>query len=168
MLGSPSLMSHSQIHLQQKSSVMTHPPYQNASHVGPSVYGTQRTISQNTTPVKSVGSGSSGTSSPERLAEVPAGLFYPFYPENPQMPNAPGDGGAANGDGNSGDYTHLLAAAAAQPNGPNGSYVCQPSQDSYMLEETVPSHVPHNNGHAGTVWGSMAQRGNSQYMAGSQ
>ncbi|KIK25070.1 hypothetical protein PISMIDRAFT_677624 [Pisolithus microcarpus 441] len=169
MLGSPSLMSHSQIHLQQKSSVMTHPPYQNASHVGPSVYGTQRTISQNTTPVKSVGSGSSGTSSPERLAEVPAGLFYPFYPENPQMPNAPGEGGAANGDGNNGDYTHLLAAAAAQPNGPNGSYVCQPSQDSYMLEETVPSHVPHNNGHAGTVWGSMvSQRGNSQYMAGSQ
>ncbi|KAI5981958.1 fungal-specific transcription factor domain-containing protein [Pisolithus albus] len=142
MLGSPSLMSHSQIHLQQKSSRLWHPADNFAK----------------TTPVKSVGSGSSGTSSPERLAEVPAGLFYPFYPENPQMPNAPGDGGAANGDGNSGDYTHLLAAAAAQPNGPNGSYVCQPSQDSYMLEETVPSHVPHNNGHAGTVWGSMAQR----------
>lgn len=169
MLGSPSLMSHSQMHLQQKSSVMAHPQYQNAGHVGPSVYGPQRTISQNTTPVKSVGSGSSGTSSPEKLAEVPAGLFYPFYPENPmggnQMSGAPGEGGPANGDGNNGDYTHLLAAAAAQP---NGSYGCQPSQDSYMLEEILPSHIPHNNGHAGTAWGNIAQRGNPQYMTGSQ
>ncbi|KAI6037667.1 fungal-specific transcription factor domain-containing protein [Pisolithus marmoratus] len=168
MLGSPSPISHSQIHLQQKSSVLAHPQYQNTGHVGPSVYGTQRTMSQNTTPVKSAGSGSSSTSSPERLAEVPAGLFYPFYPENPHVPGVPGESGAANGDGNSGDYTHLLAAAAAQPNGSNGSYGCQPSQDSYMLEEIVPSHAPHNNGHGLTVWANVAQRGNSQYMAGSQ
>ncbi|KAI5987176.1 fungal-specific transcription factor domain-containing protein [Pisolithus marmoratus] len=80
------------------------------------------TMSQNTTPVKSAGSGSSSTSSPERLAEVPAGLFYPFYPENPHVPGVPGESGAANGDGIV-ETTHICwLPRAAQPNGSNGSY----------------------------------------------
>ena len=81
---------------------------------------------------------------PDKLAEVPAGLFYPFYPENPMgtMPGGQTSGVSSettstNGDANGGsqDYSHLLAAAAAQP---NGTYGCQSSQDSYMLEEKPP------------------------------
>ncbi|KAG6336364.1 hypothetical protein ID866_2721 [Astraeus odoratus] len=166
MVGSPSLMSPTQIHMQQqKSSVMTHSQYQNGSHMGPTMYGPQRSISQNATPVKS-----GPTSGPEKLAEVPAGLFYPFYPENPMGPasNPPvssvsSDGGSSNGDGNNGDYAHLLAAAAAQPNGSNGSYGCQPSQDSFMLEEIVPTHVPHSSGHAGMIWANVVSSSRSLY-----
>ena len=84
----------------------------------------------------------------QKLAEVPPGLFYPFYPESnvvpPEQPNnggplstrpgvrADGGAGAAAGATANGDYTQLLAAAAAQQTG--GQWGAS-NQDSYMLEE---------------------------------
>lgn len=154
MLGSPSLLSQSQTHVQQqKPSVMTHQQYQNGGLVGQTVYG-PRPQSQSTTAMKS---GGGLVSSSEKLAEVPHELFYPFFPENSigpaggtQFSGLPNENGGLKGD-NNGDYTQLLAAAAAQIN-PGGSFGCQPSHESYMLEEIVPSNVSHMSGHPRTVW----------------
>ncbi|KIK81187.1 hypothetical protein PAXRUDRAFT_15381 [Paxillus rubicundulus Ve08.2h10] len=169
LLSSPPMTSQQQVHMQQqqhqhqhqqKTPIMAHPPYQNGGNItGPGIYGPPpRTSSQNTTPVKGVGAQISAGNAGDKLAEVPTGLFYPFYPENPmgsinnaQMSGMSNEGGSVNSDGNNSDYAQLLAAAAAQPNGSNGSYGCQPSQDSYMLEEIVPAHGPPNS-HAGTIW----------------
>lgn len=87
------------------------------------------------------GNGTSGGTPPgKHLVDVPTGLFYPFYPET-QLPfsNPPGhvlagDGSAVPGPAPQHDYTQLLAAAAAAGQ-PDGSYGCQPSQDSFMSEE---------------------------------
>ncbi|KAG1843956.1 fungal-specific transcription factor domain-containing protein [Suillus subalutaceus] len=83
----------------------------------------------------------------DKLAEVPAGLFYPFY-QNP-MSATPRDAGVTGGDSGQDPqgYGHLLAAAAQ----PNGTYGCQPSSDSYMLEEIVPTH-------GNQVWMNVSQR----------
>jgi hypothetical protein len=84
-----------------------------------------------------------------KLAEVPVNLFYPFYPDGPQMQprseNTMSSSSAAaaavaavaatsNDPNGNGDYTQLLAQAAAavhQPAGPWGAS----GQESYMLEE---------------------------------
>lgn len=160
ILGSPSMASPRQVHMQQqqqKTPTLTHPPYQPEANMnGTVVYG-PRTASQSTTPVKSVNAQLSLGGVGDKLAEVPAGLFYPFYPENQmgsinnsQVPGT-NEGGNVNNENGGGDYIQLLAAAAAQPNGSNGTYGCQPSQDSYMLEEIVPPSVP-ANGHTGAIW----------------
>lgn len=79
-------------------------------------------------------SGAPGTPADKKLAEVPAGLFYPFYPEN-QNAAAAANAAVVAASGNTGnqDFNHLLAAAAAAQ--PMGTYGYQPSQESYMLEE---------------------------------
>lgn len=157
ILGSPSMQSPRQLHLQQqqqKTPTLAHPSYQpETSMSGTTIYG-PRTASQSTTPVKNFGPQVSPGAVGDKLAEVPTGLFYPFYPENPmgsinnsQVPVS-NEGGNVSGENSGGDYTQLLAAAAAQP---NGSYGCQPSQDSYMLEEIVPASVLPNS-HASAIW----------------
>lgn len=160
ILGSPSMPSPRQLHLQQqqqqKTPTLAHPSYPPDANINGTVPYGQRTASQSTTPVKNVAPQVSPRAGGDKLAEIPTGLFYPFYPENPmgsinnpQGP-LPNDGGNVSNEGG-GDYAQLLAAAAAQPNGSNGSYGCQPSQDSYMLEEIVPASVP-ANGHTGAIW----------------
>ena len=96
-----------------------------------------------------------------KLAEVPVNLFYPFYPDNSQVQGrnagpisassavsaaaivpTTSAGGSGNGNG-AGDYTQLLAQAAAaqQPSGPWGAS----GRESYMLEEKdvgVPVPIP--------------------------
>lgn len=155
ILGSPSMRSPRQVNLQQqqqKTPTLAHPPYQPETNM---MYG-PRTASQSTTPVKNVGPQVSPGAVGDKLAEIPTGLFYPFYPENPMgsinnsQVAVPNEGNMGNENGG-GDYAQLLAAAAAQPNGTNGSYGCHPSQDSYMLEEIVPVNIP-ANGHAGAIW----------------
>lgn len=159
ILGSPSIPSPRQVHMQQqqqqKTPTLTHPPYQSEANIGGTVVFGPRTASQSTTPVKSVSAQVPGVA--DKLAEIPTGLFYPFYPENQmgsinnsQLPGN-SEGGNVGNENGSGDYIQLLAAAAAQPNGSNGTYGCQPSQDSYMLEEIVPVGVP-PNGHTGAIW----------------
>jgi hypothetical protein len=82
-----------------------------------------------------------------KLAEVPVNLFYPFYsdgsqvqarhagaiPPSPAAATAVAAAAAAGPNGSGGDYTQLLAQAAAahQPAGPWGAS----SEASYMLEE---------------------------------
>ena len=160
ILGSPSMASPRQPHLQQqqqqKTPTLAHPPYQSESNIsGTAAYG-PRTASQSTTPVKNVGAQISPGAVGDKLAEIPTGLFYPFYPENPMgsINNSQvlgsNEGGNTSNE-NAGDYTQLLAAAAAQPNGSDGTYGYQPSQDSYMLEEILPASVP-ANGHTGAIW----------------
>ncbi|KAF8124148.1 fungal-specific transcription factor domain-containing protein [Boletus edulis] len=102
--------------------------------------------------------GSSSMSSPRQahLPEIPTGLFYPFYPESQMGPITNAQASGANDDGNgsdenNGDHTQLLAAAAAQPDGSNGTYGHQSSQDSYMLKEIVPPSIL-ANGHTGAIW----------------
>ncbi|KAH7928274.1 hypothetical protein BV22DRAFT_1030926 [Leucogyrophana mollusca] len=144
LLSSPSLANQQQLHVQPKTPNVVHSQY---SNLGPGVYGPPpRGSPANTTPVKGLNGGTVGGTPPDKLVEIPTGLFYPFFPENPmgsigpsQMPGPPSDGGSASGEGGNGsqDYSQLLAAAAAQPNGSYGH-----STDAYMLEETV----PHNTG----------------------
>lgn len=163
MMGSPSLMSQMQ---PQKPSVVTHPPYQAGGHMGPMTYSPQRPMPQSSSPGKNAtAQGSNGSNGPDKLAEVPLGLFYPFYPENvvahnsgAQVSGVSSESGSASGDGNSGDYSQLLAAASA---GPSSSY--QPSQEAYMLEEIAHAH----GGHSGGVWMNVNQRGTAQYITGS-
>lgn len=159
ILGSPSMASPCQPHLQQqqqhKTPTLAHPSYQpEANMSGTAVYG-PRTASQSTTPVKNIGAQISPGAVGDKLAEVPTGLFYPFYPENPMgsiiNSQVPGPNEGGNMSENGGDYAQLLAAAAAQPNGSDGTYGCQPSQDSYMLEEIDPASVP-ANGHTAAIW----------------
>ncbi|KAH0833134.1 hypothetical protein J3R83DRAFT_12131 [Lanmaoa asiatica] len=159
ILGSPSMQSPRQLHLQQqqqqKTPTLAHPSYQPEANTSGIAYG-PRTVSQSTTPVKNIGPQVPPGTVGDKLAEIPTGLFYPFYPENPMgsinnsQADVSNEGGNASNE-SAGDYTQLLAAAAAQPNGSNGSYGCQPSQDSYMLEEIVPASVP-ANGHTGAIW----------------
>lgn len=119
----------------------------------------------------------------QKLAEVPAGLFYPFYPESTVVgdggtpgPGAAGPGGggargggpgqggggAANGGGSNGtpvgsanggggDYTQILAQAAAQQG--TGQWGA-PSQESYMLEEkdVSMSHHSHSGNMSVHMW----------------
>ena len=86
-----------------------------------------------------------------KLAEVPINLFYPFYPDGAQLQQRSASAStmsssaaanvaavaasATDPNGNSGgDYTQLLAQAAAaahQPAGPWGAS----GPESYMLEE---------------------------------
>ncbi|EIW84129.1 hypothetical protein CONPUDRAFT_135691 [Coniophora puteana RWD-64-598 SS2] len=75
----------------------------------------------------------------ERLAEIPANLFYPFYPENPMGSIGPNQSSSAsstlsNGENNGGshDYQQLLAAAAAQQ---EAGFRYPP--EAYMLEEST-------------------------------
>ncbi|EGO24576.1 hypothetical protein SERLADRAFT_468109 [Serpula lacrymans var. lacrymans S7.9] len=156
MLGSPSLATQQvQQHMQQRTPTMAaaYPNGANSSAYGPQQRGPG---SSSTTPIKNVNGTSTNGMTTDKLAEVPAGLFYPFYPENPMGsmsgPQASGvssETASANGDAgngnNSQDYSHLLAAAAAQP---NGTYGCQSSQDSYMLEEKPPM----TSGHGMQMW----------------
>jgi len=163
MMGSPSLMSQMQ---PQKPSVVTHPPYQAGGHMGPMTYSPQRPMPQSSSPGKNAtAQGSNGSNSPDKLAEVPLGLFYPFYPESVVAPNSgaqvsgvSSESGSASGDGNSGDYSQLLAAASA---GPSSSY--HPSQEAYMLEEIAHAHVPHTGGHSGGVWMNVVSNSRCLY-----
>ncbi|KAF8876723.1 hypothetical protein BD779DRAFT_1613239 [Infundibulicybe gibba] len=69
--------------------------------------------------------GSGGSTPPDKhLVEVPTGLFYHSTPK-------PRSSLLGRRNGHHQDYSNLLAAAAAQ----DGSYGCQPSQDSFMSEE---------------------------------
>lgn len=157
ILGSPSNTSPRPPHVQQKTPTMAHPAYQTEANMGANAPYGPRTASQSTTPVKNVGSQISPGVVVDKLAEIPTGLFYPFYPENPvgSMNNlhsrGPNEDGDVDNEDDGGDYTQLLAAAAAQPNGSDGTYGYQQSQDSYMLEEIVPASVP-ANGHTGAIW----------------
>ncbi|KAI0293830.1 hypothetical protein BC826DRAFT_1141248 [Russula brevipes] len=77
----------------------------------------------------------------DEAAEVPVNLFYPFYSDATAVAAA----AAAGPNGSGGDYTQLLAQAAAahQPAGPWGAS----SEESYMLEEKdvgVPVPSPMN------------------------
>ncbi|KAG9315092.1 hypothetical protein JVU11DRAFT_4204 [Chiua virens] len=158
-LGSPSMASPRQAHLQQpqqqKTPTMTHPAYQPEANMGNAVAYGPRTASQSTTPVKSVGAPVTPGAVGDKLAEIPTGLFFPFYPENPMASigtsHVPGSSGGGGVNNDNGDYAQLLAAAAAQPNGPHGTYECHPAQDSYMLEEIIPAPGS-ANGHATAVW----------------
>lgn len=122
----------------------------------------------------------------QKLAEVPAGLFYPFFPESTVVPDggtpgpgAAGPGGArggapgqvgsganggtsngtpvggANGGNGGGDYTQILAQAAAQQG--TGQWGA-PSQESYMLEEkdVSMSHHSHSGNMSVHMWSGGA------------
>jgi hypothetical protein len=161
ILGSPSMASPRLQQQQQKTPTMAHLSHQPEANAPGSVAYGSRTGSQSTTPVKSAGAQISPGVLGDKLAEIPTGLFYPFYPENPMgsITNSQvsgNEGGNANND-NGGDYSQLLAAAAAQPNGADGTYGYQPSQDSYMLEEIMPVSVP-TNSHTGAIWVNVNQK----------
>jgi hypothetical protein len=84
------------------------------------------------------------TPTDKHLADVPTGLFYPFYPEsqfsmerlNAQQHLTEGTANGGTAPPNPTDFSHLLATAAPSDG-------CQPSQDSFMLEEkdTTAHHV---------------------------
>lgn len=99
-----------QIKSQQSTPTMAHPAYPPA---GPVVYGPH--------PHGIMNKSANGD---KHLVELPPSLFYPFYPENSAQP-ASGAGGAPGGQQH--EFNTLLAAAAAQPDG---------AQESFMLEET--------------------------------
>jgi len=151
MLASPALAAQPQLRVHPGTPTMSHTPYSSGGGMGPGVYGPlPRGAVANTNPIKGI-QGSMGTTQ-DKLAEVPTGLFYPFYPENQMTTgptvSGPHDDGAANGDAQDPPgYGHLLAAAAQ----PNGTYGCQPSSETYMLEEIVP--VQGNQ-----VWMNVSQR----------
>ncbi|KAG6816200.1 hypothetical protein H0H87_007749 [Tephrocybe sp. NHM501043] len=111
---------------QQTTPTMTSAGYSNGAN-GTPVYGPRMNGNG------SNGSGSGGSTPPNgHLVEIPQGLFYPFYPETAVFPMpAPN----VTGSGQHRDYSQLLAAAAQ---GQDGTYGCQPSQDSYMSEERDP------------------------------
>lgn len=141
MLASPALSAQPQLRMHPGTPTMSHPSYSNNGGMGPGVYGPlPRGVVANTNPIKGH-QGSMGSAAHDKLAEVPTGLFYPFYPED-QMNAAPPvsgphDDGSANEDApDPQGYGHLLAAAAQ----PNGTYGCQPSSETYMLEEIVPTN----------------------------
>lgn len=155
MLSSPALSGQQQLRVHPGTPTMSHPPYSNGG-VGPGVYGPlPRGVTVSTNPVKGLQGSVGNSTTQDKLAEVPPGLFYPFYPENP-MSAASGtvsgphsDAGTTGGDAGQDPqgYSQLLAAAAQ----PNGTYGCQPSSDSYMLEEIVPAH-------GNQVWMNVSQR----------
>jgi hypothetical protein len=133
---SPSLTS---VHLKSQQTTPTLPHTGAFNNNGPVVYGPQPhnpATSSRSTPTMASGHGTPSNS--KQLMDVPTGLFYPFYPETQvQFPmgrmTGPPAVGSTDGTGPNGvDVSHLLAAAAAQP---DGSYGCHPSQESFMLEE---------------------------------
>ncbi|KAI0073683.1 hypothetical protein K474DRAFT_1666320 [Panus rudis PR-1116 ss-1] len=74
-----------------------------------------------------------GTPGPDRkLAEIPAGLFYPFFPENQNVANsaAAAVAAAVGNGGNAHDINSILVAAG----NPNMNQHGYPAQE-YMLEE---------------------------------
>lgn len=119
------------------------PTLSSASYNGSVVYGPHPRATPGNASANVNGSGS-GTPPDKHLVDVPTGLFYPFYPEAQVFPmpaphvvdSTSGSGTGSNGNQHQ-DYTNLLAAAAAQP---DGSYGCQPSHDSFMSEERDTSH----------------------------
>jgi hypothetical protein len=120
---------------QQSTSTMSHSFNGN----GPPVYGQH---SRSASMITNLGSDTNSPSD-KHLVEVPAGLFYPFYPESQVSvdrlnanhtvpPDGSGNGGNTHATGT--DFTQLLATAVP----PGGTYGCQPSQDSFVLEEKDP------------------------------
>lgn len=71
-------------------------------------------------------SNSGGSTPPDKLVEMPDGLFYPFFPEAhvaaiasvPTSNCNPGDPGSSSGQ----DYSPILKAAAAAQGGYGGAY----------------------------------------------
>ena len=121
------------------------PSFPGSPPIGPAVPAPPRGL----VPGATNGSGG-GTSAPAetKLAEVPVNLFYPFYTDGPQMQSrsastlssatavaavaAVAASASTDPNGGGGDYTQLLAqAAAAQQPAPWGAS----GQESYMLEE---------------------------------
>jgi len=90
------------------------------------VYGPhlQRSMNGLTAPVNRSNSG--GSTPPDKLVEMPDGLFYPFFPEAhvaaiasvPTSNSNPGDPASSTGQ----DYTRILKAAAAAQGGYGGTY----------------------------------------------
>lgn len=145
---SPSLTT-SQLKSQQTTPTLSHQGAYPAG--GAVVYGPQPHNAAVSAPSLSSSSSTPGVAvaavtppDSKQLMEVPTGLFYPFYPEThfsvnrTNAPQSSGEGGGGTAVGGS-DFSHLLAAAAAQP---DGSFGCQPSQDSFMLEEKDVSQHP--------------------------
>lgn len=97
-----------------------------ANSGGPVVYGPhlQRSMNGLTGPVNRSNSG--GSTPPDKLVEMPDGLFYPFFPEAhvaaiasvPTSNSSPGDPASSTGH----DYTRILKAAAAAQGGYGGTY----------------------------------------------
>ncbi|KAI0297275.1 hypothetical protein B0F90DRAFT_1819450 [Multifurca ochricompacta] len=122
------------------------PSFPGSPPIGPAVPAPPRLL------VSGANNGTNASSHVEtKLAEVPPNLFYPFYPEGPQTQArttgsmtsssaaaaaavaAAAAAAGANGSGN-GDYTQLLAQAAAAAQQPAGQWGAS-GQESYMLEE---------------------------------
>lgn len=124
------------------------PSFPGSPPIGPAVPASSRAL------VPGGGNNGSGSASgpmETKLAEVPINLFYPFYPDGAQLQQRSASAStmsssaaanvaavaasATDPNGNSGgDYTQLLAQAAAaahQPAGPWGAS----GPESYMLEE---------------------------------
>lgn len=142
MVCSPALGAQPQLRVHPGTPTSSHPSHTGSGGIGPGVYGPlPRGATTNPNSAKGLQGPMGNGTAHDKLAEVPTGLFYPFYPENPMSAgtsvNGPHDDGASNGDGQDPQgYGHLLAAAAQ----PNGTYGCQPSSETYMLEEIVPAH----------------------------
>jgi hypothetical protein len=136
LLSEPEWEDDADLPLTAKSQQNT-PTISNAPYNGNVVYGPHPRATSGNSGGAMNGSGS-GTPPDKHLMDVPSGLFYPFYPEAPVVPVPPAhivDSTSVNGAGNNGnqhpDYSHLLAAAAVQPDG---------SHDSFMSEERDTSH----------------------------
>jgi hypothetical protein len=120
----------------QPKSQQTTPTLPHSFANGPVVYGPQPRSASVVTTI-----GTDGNTPPDKqLVEVPTGLFYPFYPESqipverltgPHLHPSDGPGNGGNTHSTNTDFTQLLATAVP----PGGTYGCQPSQDSFMLEE---------------------------------
>ena len=76
-----------------------------------------------------------GTPPDKQLADIPTVLFYPFYPAESQYGidrlNSHAQTDLTSGHGGPADFGPLLAGVVPA----EGSYGCQPSHDSFMLEE---------------------------------
>jgi hypothetical protein len=154
------------------------PTFPGSPPIGPAVPPPPRSIlsgTANSNGGNSNGGGSAAGSVETKLAEVPVNLFYPFYPDGAQMQTRSANtmstssvAAAAvaavaatastdpNGNGG-GDYTQLLAQAAAaahQPAGPWGAS----GPESYMLEEKDVA-VPMNSAMSMWIPDQRAMRG---------
>jgi hypothetical protein len=154
------------------------PSFPGSPPIGPALPATSRGL------VPGVGNGNGGGANgpvETKLAEVPVNLFYPFYPEASHVqarnastistPSAAATAAASatapaggSGNGNTGgDYTQLLAQAAAaqQQSAPWGAS----GRESYMLEEKdvgVPMQIPS----AMNMWMPPDQRAMRGYVIG--
>jgi hypothetical protein len=154
------------------------PSFPGSPPIGPALPATSRGL------VPGAGNGNgNGANGPveTKLAEVPVNLFYPFYPEASHVqarnattmstPSAAATAAASatapaggSGNGNTGgDYTQLLAQAAAaqQQSAPWGAS----GRESYMLEEKdvgVPMQIPS----AMNMWMPPDQRSMRGYVIG--